>query len=357
MKLNELIDIKAHDVKWLHGLDEKGLLVVDNSFQRNYVWTVKNQIKLIESILLSYPIPEIYLWNIGTNEETGNTTYSIVDGQQRAGAVFQYIANSFSLNAKELSDTTGPYDRIKDKLFKDLEPDDKKAVWSYVFSVRIIRNIVPRRDIVSMFLRLNSNNLTLNPQELRNAEFEGEFMNFTSELSELPFWDDNNLFGIADRRRMRDISFISTLLVFMKEGIEEDVSNTNLNRVYDLYNDTYPSKEKDRQRFKNILEIIDTIIAGNNGRIKVLKRQVHLYSLFTALYELTIDGTEITMDQIESYQAFLDSFDNTTELQNKFPKIMINIYQYRALSKEGTRSKANRIERHGVVKGIFNYSN
>jgi len=239
MKLIESIDIQPHTVKWLFDLDKNGLLLVDNSFQRNYVWIKKNQIQLIESILIGYPVPEIYLWNIGTDEHSGDTKYSIIDGQQRSGAIFQYIANNYKLTASSLSNHNSCYDRIKDRFFKDLEANDKKAIWAYVFSVRVVRNNVNREDIVNMFLRLNSNNMTLNPQELRNAEFEGEFMKVTSDLAELPFWVDNSLFGIADRRRMRDISFVSTLLVFIKLGIQEDISNTNINRIYDLYNDEY----------------------------------------------------------------------------------------------------------------------
>lgn len=356
MKLNELIDIKSHNVKWLYDLNDKDLLVVDNSFQRNYVWTSKNQVKLIESILLGFPIPEVYVWNTGTDEDTGNTTYSIVDGQQRAGAVFQYIANNFELKAIDLSGESECYNRIKDRLFRDLEPDDKKAIWSYVFSVRIIRSQVVREDIVKMFLRLNSNNLTLNPQELRNAEFEGEFIKLASNLAGLPFWDNNKLFGLADRRRMQDVSFISTLLVFMKEGIEGGVTNKNLNLIYDLYNDEYPSKEEDAERFTGVIGVIDTIIDGKAGRCNILKRQVHLYSLFTVVYDITIDGGEVTSGQIENYRSFLDSLDDDCLLQERFSDIMKNIYTYKALSKEGTRNKSNRINRHRVVKSIFNYS-
>ncbi|MCW8922657.1 MAG: DUF262 domain-containing protein [Gammaproteobacteria bacterium] len=355
MKLIEYIDIQPQTVKWLFDLEEKGLLVVDNSFQRNYVWTKKNQVQLIESVLMGCPIPEIYLWNTGTNEDTGNTCYSIVDGQQRTGAIFQYISNSFKLAESSLSDNNACYDRVKNRFFKDLEVEEKKAIWAYVFSVRIIRNNVCREDIVSMFLRLNSNNMTLNPQELRNAEFEGEFMSVASQLAELPFWADNGLFGIADRRRMRDVSFVSTLLVFMKQGIQEDIRNTNLNTIYDLYNDHYPSKDNDIKRFKKILENINAIIDGNSERTKILKRQVHLYTLFTTIYDLTMDSKSLTGQQMNNYRNFIDNFDNEELLNTCYPEIINNIYHYKSLSKEGTHDKGNRFDRHEIIKRVFNY--
>ncbi|PKG53716.1 DUF262 domain-containing protein [Halomonas sp. MES3-P3E] len=354
MKLIDSIDIQPQTVKWLFDLHNKGLLIVDNSFQRNYVWTKKNQVQLIESILMGYPIPEVYLWNTGTDEDSGDTCYSIVDGQQRTGAIFQYIANSFKLNESALNELNECFGRIKNRLFKDLDPSDKKAIWAYVFSIRVIRNSVRREDIVTMFLRLNSNNMTLNPQELRNAEFEGEFMKVTSYLSELDFWTENSLFGIADRRRMRDISFISTLLVFMKQGIQEDIRNDNLNTIYDLYNDSYPSKDDDIERFRSVLDEIGVVIQGNKERVKILRRQVHLYSLFTAVYELTIDQLNLSQRQVENYRDFIDNYDNEELLERYFSDCIKEIYHYKSLAKEGTRDKGNRLGRHDAIKQVLN---
>lgn len=356
MKLIESIDIQPQTAKWLSDLDQKGLLEVDNSFQRNYVWTLNNQIKLIESILIGYPVPEIYLWNTGTDENTGDTKYSIIDGQQRCGAIFQYISNTYKLKASSLDSQGSKFSDIQDRFFKDLDVEDKKAIWSYVFSVRIVRNNVHRNDIVNMFLRLNSNNMTLNPQELRNAEFEGEFMNVSSQLAELPFWDQNLIFGIADRRRMRDVAFISTLLVFMKEGIQEDIGNTNLNKIYDLYNNEYPSKDEDISKFQLIISNADDLIDGNSERRKILKRQVHFYTLFTTIFELTLDGGTLTGEQMNNYRSFIDNYENDELLERYFPNILSEIYKYKSLSKEGTRQKSNRMERHNCLKKVFNYS-
>ncbi|TCK69209.1 uncharacterized protein DUF262 [Winogradskyella wandonensis] len=354
MKLIEQIDIQPQTAKWLYDLSQKGLLEVDNSFQRNYVWTEKNQIQLIESILIGYPIPEIYLWNTGTDGDTGDTKYSIIDGQQRCGAVFQYIANNFKLKASSLDANNPIKGRIQDRLFKDLEADDKKSIWSYLFSIRLVRNQVERVSIVNMFLRLNSNNMTLNPQELRNAEFEGEFMLLSSKLAELDFWEDNNIFGVADRRRMRDISFVSTLLVFLKKGIEEDIGNTNLNQIYDLYNDDYPDKDKDENKFKEILSEINKVIENNKERIKILKRQVHFYTLFTVIFDILNNQKTLTENQISNYRNFIDNYDNDALLEKYYADQLSSIYSYKSLVKEGTRQKSNRFERHRHLKRIIN---
>ncbi|OOV86882.1 DUF262 domain-containing protein [Oceanospirillum linum] len=353
MKLIDSIDIQPQTVKWLSDLHNKGLLVVDDSFQRNYVWTKKNQVQLIESILMGYPIPEIYLWNTGTDENSGDTCYSIVDGQQRTGAIFQYISNTFKLTDSSLNASNSCYQRVKNRYFKDLGTDDKKALWAYVFSVRIIRNSVLRDDIVTMFLRLNSNNMTLNPQELRNAEFDGEFMKVVSSLSELDFWSKNGIFGVSDRRRMRDISFVSTLLVFMKQGIQADIRNDNINKIYDLYNDEYPDKETDIERFEGVLRQVDVVIEGKRDRTLILKRQVHFYSLFTAVYESLIDDECLSSEALVNYRDFIDNYDNDGLLKEYFPDCADQIVTYKSLAKEGTRDKGNRLGRHEAIKQIL----
>ncbi|MBD1398168.1 DUF262 domain-containing protein [Pontibacter sp. JH31] len=355
MKLIEQIDIQPQTVKWLHDLNEKGMLEVDNSFQRNYVWILKNQVQLIESILNGYPIPEIYLWNTGTDENTGDTKYSIIDGQQRCGAIFQFIGNIFKLRQSYLDESNPIKERIQDRFFKDLDVEDKKAIWSYVFSIRIVRYQIPRSTIVSMFLRLNSNNMTLNPQELRNAEFQGEFMNLAAKLSELKFWDDNKLFSLADRRRMRDISAVSTLLVFLKKGIEEDTGNANLNQIYDLYNDEYPDKEEDKRRFISVIKEIDKVIGSNSERQNILKRQVHFYSLFTVIYDITNTADSLSEKQIDNYRKFIDNYENENLLTQFFPEVVSELYKYQSMAKEGTNKKANRFERHTSLKRIMNY--
>lgn len=354
MKLIDLIDIQPQSVKWLFDLNHNGLLVVDDSFQRNYVWNRKNQIQLIESVLMGYPIPEIYIWNVGTDENTGDTKYSIVDGQQRTGALFQFISNQYKLTEFSLKIDSEIFERVKNKYFRELDVDDKKAIWSYIFSIRLVRNSVERDSIVKMFLRLNSNNLTLNPQELRNAEFQGEFMQVVSTLSERSYWDKNNVFSIVDRRRMRDISFISTLLIFMKQGIQGDITEQNINTIYDLYNDCYPDQEIDIKKFDFILNCVDQIIDGVESRQKFLKKSVHLYSIFTAIYEVTLDDKVFNQKQIENYREFIANYSDEGSLEQRFPELISDLLMYKSLVLDGTRAQSNRLKRHNIVVKILN---
>ncbi|MGV3597566.1 MAG: DUF262 domain-containing protein [Bacteroidota bacterium] len=353
MKLIEQIDIQPQNTKWLYDLHTNGLLNVDDTFQREYVWLEKHQIKLIESVLVGSPIPEIYLWNIGTDSDTGDTKYSIVDGQQRTGALFQFIQNKYRLKEGFLDSRIDIHSEIKNRFFRDLEDKHKQAIWSYVFSIRVVRALVERDKIVGMFLRLNSNNMTLNPQELRNAEFEGEFISLAAHLSDIDFWEKNRLFSIADRRRMRDVTFVSNLLTFMKLGIDEEISSKNINKVYELYNEEYPDKEQDVEIFNNVISVIDNIIDEKTHRQRFLSSKVHLYSLFNFIYGVLISGKTVTKEQIDSYRGLIDNYDNDDVLLRYFSGNMSLINEYKSKSKEGTNQKGNRIRRYEILTEIL----
>lgn len=104
MIINDMIKYENQTIKWIATEFNNGNLYVDDSFQRRYVWLKKHQIRLIETILMGYVIPEIYIWKVGTNPDTGDTKFSIVDGQQRIGAIVSFLNGDFKLNKAYLSE-------------------------------------------------------------------------------------------------------------------------------------------------------------------------------------------------------------------------------------------------------------
>ncbi len=62
--LNNNIDIEPQKFKWVYDLFTASKITIDNSFQRNYVWLPKHQIKLIETILIGFPNTLKYIYGI-----------------------------------------------------------------------------------------------------------------------------------------------------------------------------------------------------------------------------------------------------------------------------------------------------
>src|SRR5690348_7088879 len=74
-----------------------GSLVVNRQYQRKLVWTVPEKQKLIESILLNYPIPLILL---AEKKVDGVNITEVIDGMQRLNAIFSFIEHGFTVNEK-----------------------------------------------------------------------------------------------------------------------------------------------------------------------------------------------------------------------------------------------------------------
>lgn len=339
-----IIDVMQPDTKtskWIVDNFRNELLIVDNSFQRNYVWLTKHQISLIETILLGYAVPEIYLWMVDTDPTTGDTKYSIVDGQQRIGAVFDYIDGKFALRSAYLSEKNAEY---ANKYFKDLSDDLKKRIWSYSFTVRQLPQDVSREEIVKMFLRLNSTDKSLNPQELRNAEFNREFLDNAQKISKLDFWRTHKIFSADSIRRMKDIQFISSLLIFLRDGIESEITQTAINKMYDLFNDEYKEKQADYNTVTSILNEIQEIIDHDPNTLKALSKTTHFYTLFTLTYFVISQNKHFTNKQKDLISSFYKKYNEGSE--------EAYIEEYRSSSKESTNSKQSRMAR---LKALRSY--
>ncbi|EOC1292703.1 DUF262 domain-containing protein [Cronobacter dublinensis] len=348
MSIVRNVKVESRDIKWISDNFKSGELIIDNSFQRRYVWIKKDKISLIESILMGYPIPEVYLWQNKTDPETGKRVHSIVDGQQRLGAVFDYVSEQFSLEKKHLEYQDANF---SGKKFSELEDDQKAMIWGYDFSIRFINNSITINDIKNLFLRLNRTNTTLNPQELRNAEFNGEFIKLADQISNHSFWKDYNIFNNTDLRRMLDIQFISTILIFIRMGIAEETSQSAINKIYDQYNDEYPEAEEDKELFMELLNVLNFILKGKKNLQYIAKRKTHFYTLFTLsfyIYRIKLDSATNYQYVSTKLEEWFAHYKNETNFENDTVRALLD--EYRLLSQEGVQKKANRQRRLDILK-------
>ena len=86
-----------------------------------------------------------------------------------------------------------------------------------------------------MYSRVNKYTVQLNKQELRRADFPGDFIDLAEELSELEFFEKSKIFSVKQRRRMLDVEYIEELLGIMLEGIQDKkrIPRRGLRKIYD----------------------------------------------------------------------------------------------------------------------------
>ena len=354
INLNDLIRSDTKAVTWLSSEFANGGIYVDNSFQRRSVWVLKNKVRLIETIVKGFPMPEIYLWENPVDPNTGQQKYSVVDGQQRLTAIREYISDAFSLKKSFLdpvvvepsnknnsiieqtqTSLAGP-DYI-DLRFTDLPDYRKQQIWSYSINTRVISAKIQRDQIVEMFLRLNETDKSLNPQELRNAEFNGEFISKSAEIADLEFWKKWQFFPPATIRRMGDVQFVSSLLIFLRFGLESEVSQRAINRAYDLFNDEYQEAQSDFDLVASILNIASQIFEQDTAIAEFFATPVHFYPLFIVIFILAKRQHHI---EIADISARLKNFSAKYSMPEKERPEIVN--QYRQAATEGTQKRANR---------------
>lgn len=141
-------------------------------YQRRERWTHKGQSKLIESFLLNIPIPPVYL----AEDDFG--TYSVIDGKQRLTTIHKFMRNELKLVDLET------FEELENVYFKDLPRDLRNAlnIRPYLRVVTLLKQSDPEIKY-EVFTRLNTGGEPLDPQEIRNALYRGNFNDLLFGLS------------------------------------------------------------------------------------------------------------------------------------------------------------------------------
>ena len=83
-------------IAWFKDLYKRGLLNLNPPYQRRSVWTQSFKDYFIDTLLLQYPAPTIFLYEEISND--GVTKYNVVDGKQRLTTIFEFIENKFPVS-------------------------------------------------------------------------------------------------------------------------------------------------------------------------------------------------------------------------------------------------------------------
>ncbi len=171
-------------------------------FQRNFVWDKVRSSKLIESLILGIPVPQLFLY------EQSRNNFLVIDGQQRLMSIYYFIKRRFPRKDKrgELRAIFDQHGGIPDKYLFDDEyfenfelrlsgglPGKSNKFHGLNYStlddyktqldLRPIRNIVVRQNapedddsaIYEVFNRLNTGGVNLRPQEIRTSMYHSDF--------------------------------------------------------------------------------------------------------------------------------------------------------------------------------------
>ena len=213
-------------------------------FQRNYVWDIKRASKLIESLIIGLPVPQIFLY------EENRNRFLVIDGQQRLMSIYYFMRQRFPLMERrsELRKIFDEEGRIPDSIFHDDQYFQKFSLklsrrlnnepnrfsdlnyatlgdYKTSFDLRPLRNIIvkqisPTEDDSAMyeiFNRLNTGGVNLTPQEIRSSLYHSRFYTMLSRINMKPEW--RRLLGIEEPDiHVKDVEFLLRGFAILLEG-------------------------------------------------------------------------------------------------------------------------------------------
>ena len=272
-------------------------------FQRNFVWDIGRASRLIESLILGLPVPQLFLY------EQERNRFLVIDGQQRLMSIYYFVKKRFPRKGKRadirrIFDLEGgiPEQVLHDddyfqtfnlRLTGSLSDRENKfkglnyatlGDYRSQLDLRPIRNIVVKQNAPSgddssmfeVFNRLNSGGVNLKPQEIRTSMYHSEFYRMLYRINvESEKWRE--LLGAeAPDLHMKDIEILLRGFAMLVEGRYYAPSMVKfLNRFSNICKANGSEKNQYYQRlFESFLESCsglpsDAFINKRNNRFNI----------------------------------------------------------------------------------------
>lgn len=265
------VDFNSYDfsVKELVSMVAEGIIDIAPEYQRQFRWEDARQSKLIESLLLGIPIPNIFM---ATNNDG---SWEVIDGVQRLTTIIRFMDNQ---NAKEKVGVKD--DLILQKLEKI--PSFNQQVFAKLpqkikldFMLRTLKvtTLTDKSDLdvrFDLFERLNTGGIKLTAQEIRSCVFRGNFNEFVKRMAQDKNFLKSTLLkeqrikdGTAEEAVLRFFAFLHNYKNF-KYNVTSFLNNymSFANKDFD-----YEKNEKlFKKTFRELAKLEFGISKGQTGR-------------------------------------------------------------------------------------------
>ena len=157
---------------------DSGDYELNPEFQRRHRWSADKQSRLIESFIMNVPIPPIFLY------ETRYSHYEVMDGLQRLTAISEYYRGRYALRGlSEWAELNGmSYDELPEQVRRGIDRRYLSSIILLQETAKSEKEALRLKQLV--FERINSGGVNLEPQESRNALYNGPLNQLCLRLSE-----------------------------------------------------------------------------------------------------------------------------------------------------------------------------
>ena len=223
-------------------------------FQRHFVWRKYQMDRFVESLLLGYPVPGIFL------VQQPDRKLLVLDGQQR----LRTLQDFYGLPAIPGFKLENVADAFLNKRYDTLTPEERRSLDNTFIHGTIVKyDAIQGGDdaVYQVFERLNTGGANLAPHEIRVALYSGEFVRLLRDLNQDSNW--RKLYG-AQSDRLKDQELILRFCAFY-------LNATNYKRPLKRFLNEFVRIHRhcdgvDRERLSQIFSQTCAILENNVGK-------------------------------------------------------------------------------------------
>ncbi len=299
-----------------------GDINLNPDFQRGAdLWDPKTKSRLIESLLVRFPIPAFYF------DASDEDEWVVVDGLQRLCSIKKFVVDK----KMKLSGLEILKDEFDEKTFDELPRTFQRRIDQAPVTLYLIKPGTPLEVKYSLFYRINTGGLRLNPQEIRHALNQSinkaQASQFLEKLSKLDIFKSCG--RVSDKRMLdkelilRYISFKINKLDEYKEPMVKYLNDT-MKKL-----GTAEKEELDhlQQGFENAIETAFQIWGEHAFRKSILKSDSKRKPINRALFEV---ATVLLSNLNNNERNTLES--NATDFKNDYIKLLKDSEFHEAIS-------------------------
>lgn len=363
-KLISSIQSNSYKIVELYNKIEAGSLITGPIFQRNLVWKKQHKYAFIQTILLNYPFPEVYIASQQLDVDSLKAIEIVVDGQQRLTTIVEYVKGGGDFAQQ-----------TKVKPFNTLSIEEKKEFLNYPVSVKDLKDL-QQDTIIQIFKRINSTNYALNDNEVLNAEYGGgEFAYFAKQLvdgeyvvdenstdivvpleerkSVVSFFTDNKVFSDNDIKRMFDSQYIMLLSATILEGAYFGRS-TKIETYLERYNSEFSNYKLVLAKILNAIKIIRRLSLSPKS---YWFNKANLFTLIIELQNVKEDDLDLNLleTKLLELEKKVDLYFNADD-EEGIRHITEDERRYFEVARQGSHEIAAREHRGKVISKIISES-
>lgn len=198
---------------------EQGNIDLNPKFQRRNAWNDVKRSKLVESLIIGVPVPEIVL----AEDVNKKKSFIVIDGKQRllALAGFADPAKYRSWDRPALRGLQARRDLNDDDVASlQAKSDDYRQLMNADIRCTVISNYQSSDVLYDIFYRLNTGSVPLSSQELRQVLKKGPFSDFLISVTDnlLPLHQVMRIGGPDNR--LRDAEIVLRYIAISMNGMQ-----------------------------------------------------------------------------------------------------------------------------------------